>query len=131
MPIVGAAPKNTVRASRWVTERWPKSGLPASIFRGSAFGSETTGFDDPECVAAYTALEAGRELCDPWKRDASDVRPATGPRENGGKLGCEIGVRALQQRALKDFERGGEPAKQISRRHQIGQEINFGWLFVH
>ena len=47
------------------------------------------------------------------------------------KITSCIGMRCLEQRTLENFERGGEPAKQISRRHQIGQEIDFRWLFVH
>src|SRR4029077_18196346 len=32
-------------------------------------------------------------------------------------IGCEIGIAALQQRALENLECGGETTKQISRRH--------------
>src|SRR5437879_6684758 len=47
------------------------------------------------------------------------------------KIRGGIGVGALQKSAFQNLERGSEPAKKISRRHQIRQEINFGWLFVH
>ena len=38
---------------------------------------------------------------------------------------------ALGERALENLQRDRKTAKQISRRHQIGQEIDFRWLFVH
>src|SRR5207248_6019088 len=47
------------------------------------------------------------------------------------KIRRGIGVCALQKSAFQNLERGSEPAKKISRRHQIRQKINFGWLFVH
>ena len=41
-PIVGAAPKKTVRASRLVRDRCPKSGFAWSIVAGSEFGPSTS-----------------------------------------------------------------------------------------
>ncbi len=41
-PIVGAAPKNTVRARRLVSDRWPNSGLSLSMRAGSEFGPSTS-----------------------------------------------------------------------------------------
>ena len=41
-PIVGAAPKNTVRASRLVSARCPNSGFSLSIRAGSEFGPSTS-----------------------------------------------------------------------------------------
>src|SRR5206468_8460004 len=46
-------------------------------------------------------------------------------------ISCKIGISALQKSAFQDFERGGKSAKQISRRHQIRQQINLRRLFVH
>ena len=37
----------------------------------------------------------------------------------------------LNERALHDLKRSGEPAKQIARRHQVGQQINLWMVFVH
>src|SRR5215475_12685082 len=47
------------------------------------------------------------------------------------KITGRIGIGRLQQRSLENFQRCRKPAKQISRRHQIWQEIYFRWLFVH
>src|SRR5438477_8457856 len=44
--------------------------------------------------------------------------------------GC-VRIRRLQERAFENLESGSETAKQIARRHEIGQEINFGMMFVH
>ncbi len=40
--MVGAAPKNTARASRRVRDRCPNSGLAPSIFTGSELGPSTS-----------------------------------------------------------------------------------------
>src|SRR2546423_7697787 len=40
-------------------------------------------------------------------------------------------IRALQKRALENFERGGKATEQISRCHQVRQKINLRRLVVH
>src|SRR6202030_1912263 len=47
------------------------------------------------------------------------------------KIGRRVGVAALQERALQNFERCSEPTEQIPRRHQVRQQINLRRLFVH
>ena len=70
-PIVGAAPKNTVRASRRVSERCPNSGLSASILTGSAFGPSTS--------ASMTAFH---ESCRYWV--SSEFTVAVADRDRAG-----------------------------------------------
>ena len=47
------------------------------------------------------------------------------------QVGRRVGSRPLNERALHDLKRSGEPAKQIARRHQVGQQINLWMVFVH
>ena len=71
--------------------------------------------------------QAGKPSIQKIKNESAENKP------NGlvKAISRRISVRALQKRALQNFEGGGEPAKQIPRRHQIRQEINFGRLLVH
>ena len=66
-PIVGAAPKNTVRASRRVTERCPNSGFSASSRTGSEFGPSTS--------ASMTAFH---ESCRYWVSSEFTCEVASG-----------------------------------------------------
>src|SRR5207302_989294 len=47
------------------------------------------------------------------------------------KIRCRIWIGSLEQSALQNFERRREPAKQISRRHEIRQQVNLRRVFVH
>src|SRR5436190_14364646 len=59
----------------------------------------------------------------------------TGPENepDGGvkEIARGIRIRCLQQRALEDLQRPRKSAKQITRRHEIRQEINLGTRLAH
>jgi hypothetical protein len=47
------------------------------------------------------------------------------------QIASRVRVRYLQQCTLQNFQGRGESAKQISRRHQIRQEVNLWIWFAH
>src|SRR3989440_12175585 len=73
------------------------------------------------------AAQASQASIQEIEHKGAENEPDRGVKMFGGS----VGVRALQKRSFQNFERGGEPAEQISRRHQIRQEINLGRLLVH
>src|ERR1700693_1395150 len=57
--------------------------------------------------------------CQPAIQKIENERAENEPDRLVKKIGRRVGVAALQKRAFQDFQRGGESAEQIPRRHQV------------
>src|SRR5262252_10437555 len=68
-----------------------------------------------ELAAKWTLVPP--EACNPSIQEIKNECAKDKPDGLVESVGREIGIAALQQRAFKNFQYGGESAKQISRRH--------------
>src|SRR5437762_5620541 len=68
---------------------------------------------------------------DPAIQQVENAGPENKPDSGVKEIARGIRIRRLQQRALDNLQRARKSAKQITRRHQIRQEINLGTRLAH